>query len=68
MGIGETIKGKIKEKAGDAVDDDNLQAEGEAQQTKGEAETDETKARAEAQAHEKKADALEREQESLEQS
>ena len=67
MGIGESIKGTIKEKAGELTGDDNLRAEGDAQQTKGEAETDETEARAEAKAHEKKADALEREQESLEQ-
>jgi uncharacterized protein YjbJ (UPF0337 family) len=66
MGIGEQIKGTLKEKAGDLTDNDELQAEGNAQQTKGEAEADETQARAEAKAHEKKADALEREQESLE--
>ena len=66
MGIGENIKGGRKEKAGDVVNDDNLQAEGEAQQTKGEAQTEETKARAEAKAHEKKADALDKEQKSLE--
>ena len=67
MGIGETIKGKVKETVGDVTDDDNLQAEGNAQQTKGEAETDETEARAEAKAHEKKAEALDKEQQSLEQ-
>ncbi len=66
MGIGETIKGTAKEKAGDLLGDDNLKAEGEAQQTKGEAQTEETKARAEAKAHEKKADALDKEQQSLE--
>jgi uncharacterized protein YjbJ (UPF0337 family) len=66
MGIGESIKGAVKEKAGDLVDNDDLRAEGEAQQTKGDEQTRETKDRAEAQAHEKKADALEREQEALE--
>jgi uncharacterized protein YjbJ (UPF0337 family) len=66
MGVGENIKGNLKEKAGDVLDDDNLKREGEAQQTKGREEVRETKDRAEAQAHEKKADALEREQEALE--
>ena len=67
MGIGESIKGAIKQKTGDLVDDDNLQAEGEAQKQKGEEETEATKAQAEAKAHEKKADALENEQQGLEQ-
>jgi len=66
MGIGENIKGTVKEKAGDIVDDENLQAEGDAQQTKGEEETAEIKDRAQAQTHQKKADALEKEQQSLE--
>lgn len=66
MGIGESIKGTIKEKAGEAVDNDELKAEGEAQQTKGDEQTRETRERAEAQAHEKKADALAREQAALE--
>jgi uncharacterized protein YjbJ (UPF0337 family) len=66
MGIGESIKGTLKEKAGDLVDNDELKAEGEAQQTKGDEETRESKDRAEAKAHEKKADALEQQQEALE--
>jgi uncharacterized protein YjbJ (UPF0337 family) len=66
MGIGESIKGTIKEKAGDVIDDDNLKAEGEAQQTKGDEETRESKDRAQAKAHEKKADALQQEQDALE--
>lgn len=66
MGIGENIKGAVKEKLGDALDDENLKAEGNAQQIKGEAETDETEDRAKAKAHEKKADALEQRQEALE--
>ncbi|MFN2562794.1 MAG: CsbD family protein [Jatrophihabitans sp.] len=66
MGIGESIKGTLKEKAGDLVDNDELTAEGEAQQTKGDEETRESKDRAEAKAHEEKADALEQQQEALE--
>jgi len=66
MGVGENIKGAIKEKAGEVTDNDALQAEGRAQQTKGEEETKETKDRAEAQAHEKKADLLESEREAVE--
>jgi uncharacterized protein YjbJ (UPF0337 family) len=66
MGIGENIKGNVKEKVGEFVDNDDLRAEGEAQQKKGREEIEETKDRARAQAHEKKADALEERQESLE--
>ena len=67
MGIGESIKGAVKQKAGDVVDDDNLQAEGEAQQTKGDEETAATKHQAEAKAHEEKAEALDKQQRGLEQ-
>jgi uncharacterized protein YjbJ (UPF0337 family) len=66
MGVGESIKGTLKEKTGDLVDSDELEAEGQAQQTKGDEETRESKDRAEAQVHEKKADALEEKQEALE--
>lgn len=66
MGIGENIKGTVKEQAGKVLGDDNLRAEGDAQQTRGEEETRETKERAEAKAHEEKAEALEQRQESLE--
>ena len=66
MGIGENVKGTLKEKVGDLTDNDELRAEGEAQQTKGEQEAKETKDRAAAQTHEKKADALESEREALE--
>lgn len=66
MGIGESIKGTIKEKAGDLVDNEDLKAEGEAQQTKGDEEARETKDRAEAKAHEEKADALQQKQDALE--
>jgi uncharacterized protein YjbJ (UPF0337 family) len=66
MGIGEHIKGSVKQKAGRLLDDDELKAEGDAQQTKGEQEVKETKDRAEAKAHEQKADALQRRQDDLE--
>jgi len=66
MGIGESIKGTIKEKAGEVVGDDHLKAEGDAQQTKGDEQTRESKDRAEAKAHEKKAEALAQEQDALE--
>ena len=66
MGIGESIKGAVKGKVGDVTDNDDLQAEGEAQQSKGDEETRETKDHAEAKAHEKKADALQEQQDALE--
>lgn len=59
MGIVEQAKGTIKEKVGDATDQDDLQAEGQAQKEKGEAETTETAEKAKAQESEKKAEALE---------
>jgi uncharacterized protein YjbJ (UPF0337 family) len=65
MGMGEKIKGAAKKKASRVLDDDQLRAEGEAQQRKADEQTRESKDRAEAQAHEKKADALEKEQEAL---
>lgn len=66
MGLGETVKGAVKEKAGQTIGNEHLEKEGKAQNTKGDEETRETKERAEAKAHEKKADALEQEQEALE--
>ena len=66
MGIAEQVKGTIKEKAGEVIGNDHLEAEGKAQKSKGEEQVEETKARAEAQAHEKKADALGTEQDALE--
>ncbi|MDT4894803.1 MAG: CsbD-like [Pseudonocardiales bacterium] len=66
MGVGENIKGTLKEKAGELSGNDELEAEGRAQRQKGEQQTRENKERAEAQVHEKKADALEREQDALE--
>lgn len=62
MGIGEEIKGKVKEAAGSIVDNDDLRREGEAQQDKGQAEREATQARAEAKVHETKAAAKEAEQ------
>jgi uncharacterized protein YjbJ (UPF0337 family) len=66
MGIGENIKGTVKEKLGEALDDDNLRAEGDAQQERGEQETKESADRARAQAHEEKARELDERQENLE--
>lgn len=66
MGIGESIKGTIKEKAGDVANNDELEAEGEAQKEKGNEEARATKDKAEAKEHEAKAEALEKEQKSLE--
>jgi uncharacterized protein YjbJ (UPF0337 family) len=66
MGIGENIKGSVKEQLGKFTEDDELKAEGRAQQSKGEHQTEETKNRAKAKAHEEKADALQRRQEALE--
>lgn len=66
MGIGESIKGAFKQKAGQAVDNDQLAAEGDAQQTKGNEQVNESKDRTEAKAHEQKADALGQEQDNLE--
>lgn len=66
MGVGESIKGTVKEKIGEAVGNDELEAEGQAQNKKGKEEVRESKDRAEAQAHEKKADALDRKQDALE--
>lgn len=66
MGIGENIKGSVKEQLGKVTDDDELKSEGRAQQTKGREQTEETEDRAKAKAHEEKADALEHRQNALE--
>jgi uncharacterized protein YjbJ (UPF0337 family) len=68
MGVFEEAKGKVKEAAGDLVNDPDLQREGQAQQDKGEAEREATEARAEAKAHEAKAKEKELEQEVAERS
>ena len=60
MSMFEQAKGKVKEAAGEATDNDELAAEGRAQDEKGAAQTEATKHRAAAQVHEKKADALSR--------
>jgi uncharacterized protein YjbJ (UPF0337 family) len=62
MGVGEEVKGKVKEAAGSIADNDDLRREGQAQQDKGEAEREATQARAEAKAHDAKADLKETEQ------
>jgi uncharacterized protein YjbJ (UPF0337 family) len=66
MGVGEKIKGAVKEKLGQAVDRDDLRAEGRAQQRKGEHEMRDTEERARAAAHEQRAEDLARRQEALE--
>ena len=66
MGIGEELKGKVKQAAGDLTDNEALKTEGEAQSSKGAEERKETEARAEAQAHEKKAAMHEAKQEAAE--
>jgi len=66
MGIGEEVKGKVKQAVGDLKDDDALKTEGEAQADKGAEERKSTEAQAEAQAHEKKADLHEQKQEAAE--
>jgi uncharacterized protein YjbJ (UPF0337 family) len=66
MGVGENIKGTVKEKLGEALDDEDLRAEGDAQQRKGEQEAKETEDRARAKAHEEKARELDDRQQDLE--
>lgn len=58
MGVFDEVKGKFKGKAGDVTDNEDLRAEGEAQNEKGEAERETQQARGEAQQHEKKAESL----------
>lgn len=60
MGLGENLKGAAKEAVGKATNNDELEQEGSAQQTKGSAETAETGDRVKAQAAEKEADALDK--------
>jgi uncharacterized protein YjbJ (UPF0337 family) len=66
MGVAEEVKGKVKQAAGDVLDNDALKTEGEAQADKGAEERKETAARAEAKAHEAKADIAETKQEAAE--
>ncbi|MGH3745652.1 MAG: hypothetical protein ACRDTP_12400 [Mycobacteriales bacterium] len=58
MSLIEQAKGTIKDKVGKVAHDDDLRAEGQAQQDKGEADTKATSEKAKAQAGEKKADAI----------
>jgi uncharacterized protein YjbJ (UPF0337 family) len=58
MGVFDEVKGKIKGKTGEVTDNEDLRAEGEAQNEKGEADRETQQARGEAQKHEKKADSL----------
>ena len=66
MGVGEKIKGAVKEKLGQAVDREDLRTEGAAQQRKGEHEMRDTEQRERAKAHEERADDLDRRQDALE--
>ena len=68
MGVFEEAKGKLKEAAGNVLDEPKLKAEGEAQQTKGAEQRQETEARAEAKAHEAKAEVAETEQQATQDS
>lgn len=65
MGIGEEIKGGVKETIGDATNQDDLQQEGQSQKEKGEAEATQTSEKAKAQESEKKAEALEEQADNL---
>ncbi len=60
MGAFEEIKGKVKQAAGDLVDDPDLQREGEAQEEKGQAQREEQGARMKAKAHEAEQEIAER--------
>ena len=66
MGIGETLKGAVKEKLGDVTGNSELETEGTAQKEKGQEQVEADKAKAEAKAHEAKAEALQQEQDALE--
>jgi uncharacterized protein YjbJ (UPF0337 family) len=68
MGVGENIKGVVKEKLGQVTDDDDLRAEGNAQQERGVHETRENEEREKARAHEEKARELDDRQQDLENS
>lgn len=63
MGVFEEAKGKLKQVAGDVLDDPDLEREGRAQKDKGKAEREATEAKAEAKAQEAKAKVHEMEQE-----
>jgi uncharacterized protein YjbJ (UPF0337 family) len=66
MGIGEKVKGAVKEKAGEAFGNEALRAEGDAQESKGTEQAKETEQRMKAKAHEEEAAALHQKQEGLE--
>jgi len=63
VGVFEEAKGKVKEKTGEALDNERLEEEGRAQARRGEEERKATQARAEAKAHEGKARVAEERQE-----
>jgi len=62
MGTFEELKGKVKEKVGDLIGNDELEKEGEAQKEKGQAQHEADKSRIEAKAHEAKAKVKEAQQ------
>jgi len=66
MGIGEEVKGRVKEAAGSLTDNEGLKQEGSAQADKGAEERKASQAQASAKAHEKKADLQEQKQEAAE--
>ncbi len=63
-GVAEGVKGKAKEVAGALIDDDDLRAEGRAQQDKADEQRQAAKSEAQAQASRSKAQAHEAEQRS----
>jgi uncharacterized protein YjbJ (UPF0337 family) len=67
MGVGEELKGKVKEAAGDLTGNESLKTEGEAQADKGAEERKATQAQAEAKAHEAKSELHDQEQKAAEQ-
>jgi uncharacterized protein YjbJ (UPF0337 family) len=56
MGIGEEIKGKVKQVAGDVTDNDDLRREGKAQEEKGKAEVSAAVHKAKAKGYEAEAE------------
>lgn len=68
MGIGEELKGKAKQVAGDVTSNPELRQEGRTQEAKGREQAAENQAAIEAQEHEERARQLEQEQRAAERS
>lgn len=66
MGVGEELKGKAKQVAGDVTNNPQMRQEGRTQEAKGREQSAENQAAIEAQEHEERAQALEREQRAAE--